>query len=282
MQRIENYGNDYLVSRIIISSSSFLEQTGNDSNLIFLKIGQSFYLFFGFLGKLMIPYLGIFVPIGIILFLKGKNNQKLLLIIPAFFMILPSLYAYTVPALDSRYLFPILPILSIFGAFTCMKFLEKIKYKKIVLVIIIIIIITLSSLFLVYKNNDNDKQNEFLELADIVNKKTDTILYIQINPVLSYLNPAGLLELEEFPIMSSHYNKNSIIKIAKYVDNEDFFSSMKENGITHIVIDKEINNPLVINLIFDNYEKYKNLKKIFDSEESGFDYKIQIFEIIQN
>lgn len=279
IQRIESSGNDFLVGRIIISSSSFSEQTQNNPNQIFSKIGESIYLFAGFLGRLMIPYLWMFVPIGIILFLKKNNIQKSLLIIPGFFLILPSLYAYTVPALDSRYLFPILPILCIFGTFSCMKIFEKIKYKKIVIASIIIIVIFTSILFLNYKNVDIEKQQEFLKLANIINKKTDVILYIK-SPVFSYLEPALLLEFKEFPVMSINYSKDLQIRIIDYNNVEDFFLNIEKNGITHVIIDEEIDNPIILKQIFDNYDKYENVKKIFESQEEGFDYKIQIFEII--
>jgi Gpi18-like mannosyltransferase len=281
MQRIESTGNDFLVGRIIDSSSLFLEQTDGDQNQIFSKIGESFYIFGGFLGRLMIPYLGIFVPLGIILFLKGKNIQKSLLIIPGFFMILPSLYAYTVPALDSRYLFPILPILCIFGTFACMKFIENRKYKKIIITTIIIIVIVSSSLFLNYKDINIEKEKEFIELANIVNNNTDIILFIN-SPIFTYLDVASLLELKEFPVISSDYDKNSTRSISLDFNVVDFFPNMKKLGITHIVIDEEIDNSMIIKEIFKNYEENKNLKKIFDSQENGFNYKIKIFEINYN
>lgn len=282
IQRIESSGNDYLVGRIILSSSQFSEQTQNDPTRIFLKILDSIYLFAVFLGKLMIPYLWIFVPVGIILFFKKKQIQKLLLIIPGFFLILPSLYAYTIPILDSRYLFPILPIFCIFGTFAFMKYVQNTKYKKIISITIIIFIIFSSMLFLIYKIDDSiEKQKEFLELANIVNKKTDVILYVNSSPIFSYLDLARLVELEKFPVLSSNYNYSENVKIVNYSNLEDFFLNMEENRITHIVIDEEINNPILIKQIFDNYKEYKNLKKIFDSQENGFDYKIKIFEIIQ-
>lgn len=278
IQRIENYGNDYLVSRIIISSSAFSEQTENNPDTILLKIGNSIYLLAGFLGRLMIPYLLIFVPIGIIIFLRKKDIQKLLLIIPGFFLILPSLYAYTVPALDSRYLFPILPILCIFGTFSCMKYFEKIKYKKIGIVLIIIIVVVLSILFLNFKSIDVEKEQEFLKLGIEINKKTD-IAFFENSPIKSYVESSQLLELKEFPIMSSKWFNENKIKDIDYNDIEDFFSKIEKNGITHLVIDEEVDNSIILNEIFSNYDKYKNLKKIFDSEESGFKYKIKIFEI---
>jgi len=280
MQRIENSENDYLVSRIISTSSSFSEQTQNDPNQILLKIGNSIYLLGGFLAKLMIPYLIIFIPIGLIMFLKKNNIQKLLLIVPLLFLILPILYAYTIPALDGRYLFTILPIMCIIGAFSGMKYFQNAKYKKLILVVIIITVIFSSILFLIYKNNEIGDQKEFLELANIINKNTDIILYSP-TPILSYLEPARLLELKEFPVMSSNYVVSSVyIKgFESYSNIEDFFLLMEKNGITHMVYDEEIDNPIIFKKIFGNYEEYENLKKIFDSQENGFNYKIKIFEI---
>lgn len=281
LQRIESSGNDFLVGRIILSSTAFSEQTQNDPFQIISKILDSMYILLGFLGKLMIPYLWIFIPVGIILFLKKDQIKKILLIIPGIFLILPSLYAYSIPALDSRYLFPVLPIFCIFGTFAFMMYIKKTKHKKIISILIIIFIISTSILFLNSKNQYIEKQKEFLELADIVNKKTDTILYINLSPVLSHLDSASLLKLEKFPILSSNYDNHLKVKIVDYSSIENFFPNMEKNGITHVVIDEEMNNPVIIKQIFEKYEKYKNLKMIFDSKENGFDYQIKIFEIIQ-
>ena len=73
--------------------------------------------------------------------------------------------------------------------------------------------------------------------------------------------------------------ESKVVSDIDYNDIEDFFSKIKKNGITHLVIDEEVDNSIILNKIFSNYDKYKNLKKIFDSEESGFKYKIKIFEI---
>ena len=122
-------------------------------------------------------------------------------------------------------------------------------------------------------------QQEFLELANIVNKNTNNILYIQTNSIISHLDSAKLSELKEFPVLSSNYSMNSNVKVVQYTNIENFFSNIEKNDITHIVIDREMDNPVIIKEIFDNYEKYDNLKKIFDSQENGFNYKIEIFEI---
>ncbi len=210
MQRIESTGTDSLTGRIIVETQTLTE---NNLNGLELKIINSFYLFIQFLGKLMIPYLIIFVPLGIILFLKEKNIQKSLLIIPVFFMILPSLYAYTVPALDGRYLFPILPILCIIGAFSFKIYFENRKYKKIIITTIIIIVIISSVIFLNYKNINIEEKQEFTELAGIINKNTDMVLFIN-SPIFAYFDVAKLLELKEFPIISSNYDTNSKVLIS--------------------------------------------------------------------
>ena len=277
MQRNEiTGGNDNLTGRIFQEAQTL---TGNNSNTLESKITGSISLFVQFFVKLMIPYLWIFVPVGVILFLKEKNIKKSLLIIPGFFLILPSLYAYTVPSLDSRYLFPILPILCIIGTFSFVKYFQKTDHKKIVVALLILIILSSSISFLVYKNFDMQDQQELLELANIVNKNTNNILYIQTNSIISHLDSAKLLELKEFPVLSSNYSMNSNVKVVQYTNIENFFSNIEKNDITHIVIDREMDNPVIIKEIFDNYEKYDNLKKIFDSQENGFNYKIEIFEI---
>ena len=226
----------------------------------------------------MIPYLIIFVPLGIILFLKEKNIQKSLLIIPVFFMILPSLYAYTIPALDGRYLFPILPILCVIGAFSFKIYFENRKYKKIIITTIIIIVIISSVLFLNYKDINIEKEQELIELANIVNNNTDIILFVN-SPILAHLDAAKLSELKKFPVISSEYDMNSKVLISLDFDIEDFILNMKKHEITHVIIDEQINNPKIIIEVFDNYDKYENIEKIFDSVESGFNYKIKIFEI---
>ena len=281
MQRIESVGDDFLVSRIIVSSSTFSEQTENMPNQIFSKIGQSFYIFTEFFGKLMIPYLVIFVPLGIILFLKEKNIKKSLLVVPIFFMILPSLYAYTIPALDSRYLFPILPILCIFGTFACMKFIENRKYKKIIITTIIIIVIISSVVFLNYKNINIEEEQELIELGKIVNNNTDIILFVN-SPILAHLDAAKLSELKEFPVISSEYDMSSKVVISLDYDIEDFILNMKKHEITHVIIDEQIQNPDILEKVFNNYEQNQNIKKIFDSKQQGYDYQIKIFEINYN
>ena len=122
---------------------------------------------------------------------------------------------------------------------------------------------------------------ELIELGKIVNNNTDIILFIN-SPILAHLDAAKLSESKEFPVISSDYDTNSAKEVSLDFDIGDFFLNMKKHGITHIVIDEEIEKQDVLEKVFNNYEQNKNVKKIFDSKQQGYDYQIKIFEINYN
>ena len=153
--------------------------------------------------------------------------------------------------------------------------------KKIIIITIIIIVIISSVLFLNYKDINIEKEQELIELANIVNNNTDTILFIN-SPILAHLDAASLSELKEFPVISSVYDKKSATDVSLDFDVGDFFLNMKKHGITHIVIDEEIEKQDVLEKVFNNYEQNKNIKKIFDSKEEGYNYDIKIYKIDYN
>ena len=146
---------------------------------------------------------------------------------------------------------------------------------------IIIIVVASSFLFLNYKNINVEEEQELIELAKIVNKNKDVLLYVN-SPILTHFDAAKLSELKEFPVISSVYDVCCNVVISLDFDVEDFFPNMKKHGITHILIDEEVNNPIILKKISDNLEKYKNLDKIFDSEEEGYDYHIKLYKINYN
>ena len=73
---------------------------------------------------------------------------------------------------------------------------------------------------------------------------------------------------------------NQIIAI---VVKRNFLLNEKENGLTHIVIDQSqikdnLRKTFLIE-IYENENKYNFLKKIYDSNNEGLNYKIKIFKI---
>ena len=79
--------------------------------------------------------------------------------------------------------------------------------------------------------------------------------------------------------MSSDYSTNSRVVVSLDFDIEDFILNMKKHEITHVIIDEQIQNPDILEKVFNNSEQNQNIKKIFDSKQQGYDYQIKIFEI---
>ena len=59
----------------------------------------------------------------------------------------------------------------------------------------------------------------------------------------------------------------------------DFILSGKGKGLSHLVIDDNLNRPNYLKDIFENEEKYLFLEKIFDSKNQSLNYKVKIFKI---
>ena len=59
----------------------------------------------------------------------------------------------------------------------------------------------------------------------------------------------------------------------------EFIDSGKNEGLTHIVADKNPNRPEFLKDVFKNEEKFPYLIKIYDSSEHGYEYHLKIFRI---
>jgi len=73
------------------------------------------------------------------------------------------------------------------------------------------------------------------------------------------------------------------LPISQYETIEELLIDGNEQGLTHIVIDQSqkqdnLRKEFLIK-IYKNENKYNFLKKIYDSNNEGFNYKLKIFEI---
>ena len=59
----------------------------------------------------------------------------------------------------------------------------------------------------------------------------------------------------------------------------EFIDSGKNEGLTHIVADKNPNRLEFLKDVFENEEKFPYLTKIYDSSEHGYEYHLKIFQI---
>jgi hypothetical protein len=263
-------GDDRIFSRVVNGV-----QTGPETYSNFVFTGIENYI--KFLIWDLIPIFIFFAPIGIILLLKNLNFRTSTILIYSIIMSLPALFAYAVPALDTRYLFFLYPGFCIMSIFTINKIVDKNKFKNYIIMIIIISIIVSSIIFIEYKKADNHNEKEITEVAKFVVKNTNGIN--DYYPNSKYIKSFELIN--KWPNVSINPLPFEISMIPEKGTNSlnDFILSGKGKGLSHLVIDDNLNRPNYLKDIFENEEKYLFLEKIFDSKNQSLNYKVKIFKI---
>ncbi len=280
------------------SLSSKFQSSAYQIDTMSQQIGiSSFFLegiinFFKFLGWSMIPIFIIFAPLGFILLLKFRTKDTYKIITMLIVLLLPALYAYTVKAFDTRYLYFVYPIFCILSIYTIRTIFTKFNIQKSFLILLTAGIIVLSFVFLEIKQQDVTHAKESLALAfHVVN---NTKIINQYLPESSYLPMVGMSNLENFPVPSSEFNVqtklsncmnihacDSIVSLNTNTLDE-FIQRGKEKGLTHLVIDDSENSLRRLSFLMNVYnheENYPFLIKEFDSKNFGFQYHLKIFRI---
>jgi hypothetical protein len=231
-----------------------------------------------FLAWSQIPYLIFFVPIGLILIVKKINKFEISLILIGIFALLPTIYAYSF-ASDSRWIFPAYPIFCILSAISIKYFLQKTTKPKNFMIVIFSIIIVSSIVFLDWKDIDKEHELEIYNLSlEIQNRASGVNMFF---PEASYLNVAVLSKIDNFPIPSNEYLEKVVKRIWYTESNsiEEVIINGKEKGLTHLVIDNNINRPQFITDVLINEENFPYLIKEFDSLENNYKYELKIYKI---
>ena len=269
---------NYLISNFVVldnpnNNDKVFSKNVENASQIFPNNPITTYLMY--LGWIMIPILGLFIIPGFFLTKKKITKNKIIFVIFFGVMSLSSLYAYARGIEETRYLYPLIPILILFACQFFDYTSKKWDIKKITIIVIAIIII-LSIIFLEYSKIDyNHEKESFLISKDIVNLTT----VINADPIDgNYLTVAKIiqkwpdiyLELFDNKFKYSSLGFNSI---------NDFIIENKELGLSHIVTDGKDHGSEFTKDIFYNDFKYTYLTKIYDSTENGYEYKVMIFEI---
>jgi hypothetical protein len=284
LYRIDVIGNDGIVGRVVDG----VERTQNGATQgIFIGLEN----YFKFLGWDLIPLFLFFAPIGFFLILKNLNYQKITILITTLIMSLPAIYAYSVPALDTRFLFILYPMFCIFSALTITKFVNKFssKNKNSLLILILVITLSLSIIFIEYKIIDTDHDKVKLIVAKYL---------VESPKVIAGHYPHGYLEstqiFENWDKTKSYFFMDrekglsvrsiiphdfTIISTDRFDNIEDFIQENKKNGLSVLVIDKNEIHPKFLSDIFENEEKYPYLIKKLDTSDLMYSYHVKIFEI---
>ena len=118
--RIEITGSDGIFLRAIEGSTQTITTTNQDLSQ---KIFEGGKLFATYLGWIMIPVFIIFLPFGIIQFLRKKIENTSFIITFLIISSIPIFYAYLVQAQDTRYLYVLYPIFCVLSLFAVQSYI---------------------------------------------------------------------------------------------------------------------------------------------------------------
>ena len=278
--RIETMGDDK-ISSVLQGSLIDVNGSSDGENRIYsfiVYLLNGLMNLFKYLAWLMVPYLGIFVPVGIILALKTKDQKIKLLIFGVIVVLSTStLYAYSRGIQDTRYLYPLYPIFAVFSLFMIEKILEKTRRKKIIAIIIVSGILITSIIYLEIKSIDVEHERESIEIFKDVYSITQVINEFEHES--GYLHTIPLLKNNELVKMSSFKQEIKTIHNRENLELNDFIKKNSKNNLTHIVIDDGKNRPEFFKKLMNNEKSFKYLEKVYDSKDFGFNYHVKVFEI---
>lgn len=278
--RIHATGHDGIISHILdgpatISNTLAGNETGKDR----VDIKNSLINSLSFLGWITIPIWIIFLPYGLFKYFKKFDQKKSILLLFSVILILPALYAYSRDFQETRYLYILFPLFSIISLYSIQK-INQIKNFKIIFILIIFGIIFSSIGWLEYKWIDKEYDKEIFTLSLKIKEMTTRIN--EFYPESAYFQYVNLNE--KFPNLRNQIiNEHKLISISQYNIIEELLIDGREQGLTHLVIDESqkqdnLRKEFLIE-IYKNENKYNFLKKIYDSNNDGFNYKLKIFEI---
>tara|TARA_B110001454_G_scaffold214366_1_gene234034 strand:+ start:95 stop:1657 length:1563 start_codon:yes stop_codon:yes gene_type:complete len=279
--RIQVEETDAIIGRIIIELSNYDNNQLKTDGDNLVSYGPNWFSGIKLFGWTLIPIFIIFIPIGLIPIFRHFHYPNYLLIISSLIISMPILYSTSI-APDTRYvlaLFPIFCIISVFGIkWICDNFLNK----KIISLIIVIGIMSSSSIFLDIKKIDFSEDKEAYQISQII---INDIKGVNEGPsLIKYLS---IVELEnKWPIKetSGEYEKKYDIKTistSEYDTLEELLIA-EESNITHLIVDKNQNNPQYILDLLNNEKKYSFLLKEFDSKEFNYNYMAKVYKIDYN
>ena len=283
------------------SATDYINENGIESffnKFIFngiLNIFQALY-------KILFPYMIVLFPIGLFFSIRAfdqtkksiKSNWIWILISLGSFLI----YFSIVPEKRLIYfLIPNLILISVLPIERLMKyglstFSFSLKQKNISFVIVLIVVFLLSAVYtLNYESFNKIHENEKLLFAQTINTKLNgkildagytlqSLMYVTLNEPSSNFKNFGTSQ----DVNSWWSGTKNLQVVNLYATNFDtFMIAAQENQLKYISINENGVNMEwypYLNQIYENEKDFPNLKKIFDSSESGYEeFHVKIFEI---
>ena len=250
------------------------------------------------------PIFFVFLPLGIFGFFRNRNFDKYVVLSFLVFLSLPIIYAAIREISDPRYFLTLFPILSLFSIYAVKEITSKLNKIKLILIIIGVIVLSLSIIYLEYTKTDHQHELEAYHIALEVHNRTFVINKYAPEDKYAHGKDDVFWGLGTFPILESETERKvksiKMFDYAKCLEEKEFdkgsaylsgcmkyeypslnefIGSGKNEGLTHIVADKNPNRPEFLKDVFKNEEKFPYLIKIYDSSEHGYEYHLKIFRI---
>lgn len=273
IQRVELFQNEFMTP--VFQKSETI--TNNEQNIL-TKIFVGFENFVKLFGWVIIPIYLVFLIPGFIIMIRKWKKENFYIIIPIIVMSIPIFYAYSIPALDTRYLFLLFPFFSIISSFFIAFLAERIQYIGKILPIILLIVIISSTVFL-YESSDfiAEKESYLISKYLIENAQGINTIY----PEGKYIRASEVINnFPKIPYKDSIGEYTHKMKVFEMKEDNltEFINLHKNGGLTHIVIKIE-NVEKIIDDVYKNEGKYTYLEKVLDSKEMGWINNFKVFKI---
>ena len=295
--RVEVTGSDGIISHIISQSTFY--QSDPITNMKFdtqdnfsTKIIKGITNMIKLLGWQMVPYLVFFIPVGIILFFKSFNFNRKIVFICTLIMLIPAFYAFSREFSEMKYLFIMMPMLSIVALSFVEKISRKIKKENLLICLLIIGIIFSSVVFLEYKKIDYKHEIEAYNIGVKISSITDVIN--DYEPESRYVDEkiVEATMLDKFPALFSSIPKQIMViqganggqtigcdTCYEAKSLSEFLNNARIDGLEYLLVDDNPHRPQFMKDVLNNEVDYRFLEKIYDSKDDGLTYHVKIFKI---
>jgi hypothetical protein len=280
----EIMGDDADVTRMSEGFSGIISEERGGSGY---RISVAIENFLKYFGWSLIPIFIILLPIGLFDVIKNRDERLWIFLSIGICLILPMLYAYSIPLNDTRYVYTLFPIFLVISLIGINHFSKKLKKEKFFLGITLGLIIISSITFIEWKvekpENAFEKFNvsqEVIFIANGVNAYHPQSQYLEsakIPDKLKDLEQMFSIDREEKRRFNINLDKEfKVFETNGYETINQFIQN--NQGLTHIVVDNEENRSEFLKDIYKNGEKISFLIKVYESDAS-IKYKAKIFEI---
>ena len=240
-----------------------------------LRGGETVFALIKSTAKAIFPIFFIFLPLGIFAFFRNRDFDKYVVLSFLVFLSLPVIYASIREISEPRYLLTLFPILSLFSIYTVKEITRKFDKTKLISIIIGITVLSLSIVYLDYTKIDYQHELDAYHIGLEIHKRTSIIN--EYPPEDKYVHNKDQIfwNLGTFPVMQSETElKVKVIRTFEhatcikekaletgcrqydYASLNEFIDFGKNEGLTHIIADKNPNRPEFLKDVFNNEEKF--------------------------